>query len=566
MRKLLLLLVTGLLISGCNDIVPGDNGDPNDVPENLVYLTVNIIPPSGSNTKSPGIEAGEETENEIKSVRLYFFDSAGNSINVIKGTSAGSVQSYFDFGPESENVSTGTYNDGGVLTPFISVTLSLGESGGNVKTPSRVVSLINPTPNIKNLNITSIDGLRDICNDFESLDNGFLMSNSVYVNNGSIVDATEITNDNFASSIEMAGQHPIVIHVERVLARIDIDFNKDNYKVMSTESEGDLSVDIDEENSKPLYVKILGWQVTSSPVMSGLLKSVNPNWETYLFKDSGYPWNNPSGFRSFWALNPKQMSENTPEENYHWYSFNDIMGTGNPIPGRYYIQENGSSYENGKDLTIFSAPSYPSKIIMATQLVDKDGNGVEFAEYLGKYYSLENLKTAVLSKNLNLWTPDGQTGFRQVEEGDIDMETRSSWTGTSGTDVIGGYYVYFILSEEAKALKWYLKEDDKYIEIPDVKEEINKQVGLAKVWKEGYSYYFADIDHADKQDVTVYPGVVRNFIYRITVKGFKGLGTPVYDPDEVIYPENPTDDGWIISADISVVPWRLIEEDFEVKW
>ena len=45
-----------------------------------------------------------------------------------------------------------------------------------------------------------------------------------------------------------------------------------------------------------------------------------------------------------------------------------------------------------------------------------------------------------------------------------------------------------------------------------------------------------------------------------------GLGTPVYDPDQVIYPEKPDDNDHYIAAEIDILSWRIVENNYELKW
>ena len=55
-------------------------------------------------------------------------------------------------------------------------------------------------------------------------------------------------------------------------------------------------------------------------------------------------------------------------------------------------------------------------------------------------------------------------------------------------------------------------------------------------------------------------GVVRNHIYAINVTKIAGLGTPVYNPDEIIYPETPEENEHYIAAQINILSWRVVDE------
>ena len=89
-----------------------------------------------------------------------------------------------------------------------------------------------------------------------------------------------------------------------------------------------------------------------------------------------------------------------------------------------------------------------------------------------------------------------------------------------------------------------------------------KELGSAKVWKDGYTYYYFDIKHLGNKI-----GVVRNHIYDANITKLTGLGTPVYNPDEIIYPEKPIDDEeTFIAAQINILSWRIVKNDVELDW
>lgn len=74
----------------------------------------------------------------------------------------------------------------------------------------------------------------------------------------------------------------------------------------------------------------------------------------------------------------------------------------------------------------------------------------------------------------------------------------------------------------------------------DVNAYLAKQIGHAQIHKGGLTYYYFPIRHLGNGGETNagYYGVVRNHIYNCTITKIAGLGTAVYDPKEVIYPEN----------------------------
>ena len=123
------------------------------------------------------------------------------------------------------------------------------------------------------------------------------------------------------------------------------------------------------------------------------------------------------------------------------------------------------------------------------------------------------------------------------------------------------------MTDAAKAKVWYNSLEENAQPIVDVATEINGKladkevVDRALVWKDGMTYYFYEIRHLDTEK-----GVVRNHIYETNVTKIAGLGTPVYDPEKVIYPEIPDPNDHFIAAQINILSWRLVKNDYELKW
>lgn len=98
------------------------------------------------------------------------------------------------------------------------------------------------------------------------------------------------------------------------------------------------------------------------------------------------------------------------------------------------------------------------------------------------------------------------------------------------------------------------------------------------------TYYFLDIRHlaspeiegltpdkegykvADAAKVPGFYGVVRNHVYKTTINSVFGLGTPVYDPDEVIIPQIPKDEEVYLAAEINILSWRIVDHGYDLNW
>lgn len=133
---------------------------------------------------------------------------------------------------------------------------------------------------------------------------------------------------------------------------------------------------------------------------------------------------------------------------------------------------------------------------------------------------------------------------------------------------------YAVLVDDAESNTFYLSRDA--AETADI-EAVNKQLkelGNAKVWKDGKTYYYTDIRHLGKitqdgkgQDVPSVGayGVVRNHSYQVVINSVTGLGTPVYNPDDVIDPEQPKDEESYLAARIKVLSWRVVKSTVDLK-
>lgn len=133
-----------------------------------------------------------------------------------------------------------------------------------------------------------------------------------------------------------------------------------------------------------------------------------------------------------------------------------------------------------------------------------------------------------------------------------------------------------VLSENGEAKQWFLKTgENEYTPMPGanqaeiakaVNDYIFDRINHVRVWEGGQTYYFFDVKHLGAGNSVGEYGIVRNHIYRTTVNSIEGLGTPVYDPDQVIIPEQNEYDESIVTADIKILQWRVVESSYDIKW
>ena len=551
-RSLFLSMVAGLAFVGCSseeDIASGTDNGNNGEPQ---FLTVSVNATS-TLTRATNLEGnyeeGEGKENTVSKVRFYFFDADGNAAKV-KGESGGT---YHDV-----DNPTGTEKDMPNVEKILTATLVI-QTPEKDKVPTSIVAVVNPKSDLGA--VESISKLNEVIADHSST-TSFIMSSSVYANGTTKMEAVNVAGHLY-STAEAAKADPVIIHVERVLAkaRLTVGLAANDNGVYKTSADGSEKFDNEE-----IYVKFLGWNVTTTAKESRLMKEINPGWSSSLF-GSTLLWNTADYYRSFWAVNPGTMNYNygrfnTGDDAANAITAFDAGTEGSPKTNYTYLQENASDdYTNGTD------PTKPSQVIIAAQLVKADGTTpIEFAEYAGERTTIDGL-IAKYAAASGLWKDNAEgTGKVGIDVTDIELKTATT-AGEADQNTPGRYKVYAQLTVGAAKKTWY-NSSSADATVVDANEAL-EGLGGAKVWKEGYTYYYFDIQHlngSSTADVKGKKGVVRNHIYAANIKTLTGLGTPVYDPGEVIYPEEPEDDETFIAAEIRILSWRVVNQDIDLKW
>lgn len=563
-----------------------DTGNP-DIKDNATYINISISnPPHLSNRGGDETRAvfddGSESESKINLVRLYFFDGGGNILklrNVEKEETE--YLPYYDWGEADDDTDPESRADN--VTKTIGTTLALDIMNGS--TPVKLVTVVNPGISLKNKNITSIEELEDLTDDYCTgyTDGNFIMSNASYLKGegGSrmLINAVDIKRENLWNNVEDAKSHPVTVYVERIVSRIDFSFDQTSPDLKMVSGKNDMydtGVTFTPKDSpsvsKSIYVKLLGWAVTSTPEESRLLKYLDRNWQDNAFLlENGY-WNDIENCRSYWAVNPSNIG-------YRWFSYDNLSGKDTdencfPMSKKSaYMHENANPAGEG-GLAIAN-PVYPTKVIFAGQLVDEDEKPVTIVEYEGNQYTESGL-LAKFCNLLDLWKPvtdaeSNQLKYVKIQPSDLTFETAATHNAEPGPDIEKSFYVYLSLTNDASMIEWY-----HYFESESSKDShrevhpqsyIDSMAGEIKIWKDGQNYYFFDILHFNvESDEPGFYGVVRNHIYNATVTSLKSLGSPVYDPEEKIYPDKPDDGGSMLEVEIRTVEWRLVKKRFQVAW
>lgn len=557
MKKALFILpMLAAGIASCTSDVPANNEEQTGEAR---YLSINIVAtPTGGTKADPtaadDYEDGTDKENTVSSVRFYFFDKDKQAANVKKNGE--NLVNYYDW-------TTTTTGDGEApnVAKVINAQIVINSTAGD-KEPVSVVAIVNPTSDLPEGSI-NLENLSKTVAAFNSTES-FIMSNSVYADGTSKMEEVSVAGHLY-NTTAAAIANPVTIHVERVLAKVTMDL-KENLASESGLIKTGKNTTVLGETENDVYVKFLGWNVTNTVDKSYLMKQINVSWPDNLL-GSDEPWNWSNFHRSFWAVNPTGL-------NYAHGKFN-ADDTANPnkanavtsfAGGATYLQENAAETTDNNSVT-----KSPSQVIVAAQLVDKNGNKVEIAEWGFKQYKVADLKTAIMqslaSKNYcKKVTNEGSTTYTPISESDIDFKTASAVDGGGNLLTKDRYYVYAQLTAAAQSADWVSGADHTDVNASAVNTAL-KDLGHAKIWKDGYTYYYLDIRHLNQTEgAPGYKGVVRNHVYKVKVNSVQGLGTPVYDPNEVIIPEKPGTEDTFIAAEIKILSWRIVNNGVDFEW
>ena len=589
-RTLFLSMVAGLAFVGCSseeDIVPGNNGGELGEPQ---FLTVNLVtnPTNGNRgTRAAGdqhtgdpnnnstYEEGLDAENKVTKVRFYFFKADGSAAAVKKlGTE---MVNYLEW----ENVTEEEDNNKPYVEKILTAQLVIESPKGD-ETPDRIVAIINPMTENPNPE-RSLASLTAVTHDAKTATTGgnFLMSNSTYAKDGIKQMAVSVT-DKIKKTSGEALNDPVEIYVERAVAKVrlnssltPLDGTTNIFQTSTDEKKQEVT---ENDVTKEIYVKLLGWNTTAVSNKSRLVKEINPGWSTTLFGTASTPWNWAEYCRCFWAINANSVGyeygafvPDTESKQIDGNKFQAQAKTKFDGKDWVYVNENASPYASDITTSEGNSASTPTKVIISAQLVDKDGNALEFAEYGSTRTTIDGLKK-LFANNCGLYkkttVEGGGTKFVKITPEELKVKTATATGETSTADgkpnisAPGRYKSYVQLATDEDGV-WYASNAENAIAITAATaNEQLKKLGSAKVWKNGYTYYYFDINHfGDKT------GVVRNHIYDATITKLAGLGTPVYDPDEIIYPEKPEEDNdSFIAARINILSWRVVNSNVELNW
>lgn len=520
MKKYLFLAVAALGFAACAE--KGlDNGPKGELEES--YVAITLAADDMATKATDGVyEEGLDAERAVKSAYVFFFkDGAAFPVTETDGTSTNAgAKNYLPV------TLTGTTENMDNVSDVKDAVLILKNYKGEY--PNQIVAVLNWTPAKDSY---TLENLKTQISALGSDANGYVMSNAVYADKaGQAIDAVGLTVANIGKSEAEALANPVTIHVERVAAKV----------VFTAASNGKFAVEKEIEG-KPVYAQIMGFELYNDYQESWLIKRIDPTWA-----DLGFNWNDADWFRSYWAQSlGKAFEANT----FAWDTDNTA------INGYVYCGENTRTWTQNNDVR--------TKVIVKAQLVDANGNPFEVVNWYGKdYIGEDELKTVVANtlKNTYFFSADAQTYTGLTPE---DLKCVERGAGSEKA-----YEVYFQLSDAGAAKTWYKYENGNYSAIAD-NTAFNTALAAiqpALVYKNGMTYYWTEIKHLGAAGKTAEYGVVRNHVYKVNITDITGYGTPVYNgTTDFVTPEKPADIVTYVSAQINILSWRLVENNYELN-
>ena len=529
MKKYLFLAVAALGLAACAEKGLDNNGPANKGELEQSYVAITLAA-SDMNTKAgtdpDGVYAeGTTEERAVKSAYVFFFkDGAAFPVTFNDGTSTTTNTGANNY---LKVQLTGNAQDMDNVSDVKDAVLVLQNYKGEY--PNQIVAVLNWDPTAQAS--YTLENLKDKIATLGDDTNGYVMSNAVYADaKAKTVDAVDLTIANIGKTAEEALANPVTIHVERVAAKV----------VFTAAGDGKFAVEKEIEG-KPVFAQIKGFELYNDYQESWLIKRIDPTWTNL-----GFNWNDADWFRSYWA---QSLGQEFKENTFAWDTDNTVIG------GHVYCGENTRAWTESADVR--------TKVVVKAQLVDADGNPFEVVNWYGKDYIGEtDLLTVVANtlKNTYYSSADAST-YTGITPADIKCVDRLE------TDA-KAYEVYFQLSVDGAKKNWYKKNADgtyTYVNVPALNDAL-AAVQPALVYKNGMTYYWTEIKHLGAEGKTAEYGVVRNHVYKVNITDITGYGTPVYDgTTDFINLENPEDIKTYVSAQINILSWRVVANDYQLN-
>ena len=520
MKKLFVLTLAAFAIAACGVNEENENQTILNGDLEQSYVSISLASTDGTRADDGVYEEGTDAERAVKSAYVFFFNDGAAFPVALNGTTTTNTGASNWLKVELGGSTTDMPNVSDVKDQVLVLQNYKGEY------PNQMLAILNWTPEKPSYTLSELQTkVTALGNDT----NGYVMSNSVYANEKKqVVDAVPVTIANIGKTADEALANPVKIYVERVAAKV----------VYTAKNNGKFMIGKNVDNTE-IYAQIENFELYNDYEESRLLKKIDPTWDGI-----GFAWNDADWFRSYWA---QSLGTAFPANTFDWNNDNTALN------GVNYLGENTRAWSADNDVR--------TKVIIKAKLVNAAGEPVEIVNWYGKDYIGEDKLKDVVANTLKytyFWG-DGFT-FTGLTPADLQCTARVP-------EVENAYEVYFQLSNNGAQKNWYKYENNNYnaIAVADLNVAL-AEVQPALVYNDGMTYYWLDIKHLGNTGSTTEYGIVRNHVYKVNITDIKGFGTPIYDPTEdFIVPDKPEDIVTYVSAQINILSWRVVANDYNVE-
>lgn len=538
LKTLFTSMIATLALAGCSSedgpVMGNENTD-----DGYGYVAVNIVEPKSVGSRandSDKFQDGTPDENKAETGLFFIYNTDGTTmynnpqvVNLTKGADAGSGAPYVE--------------------KIYKAVLVIDGVKDQPTTPLQIICVLNAPSDLANLPTTTpLSALKAQIDNYGAHTAGtFIMSNSVYKNGTDDVCGAIVTENNLKNSASAALAAPVDIYVERVVARIQA-------KAASTFTNDGAKPSVN-GTEKTFTIKVTGIEVANIAQKSNLLKDINNI-------DYTWSWNDPTNKRSYWETVPATTGDNAL--TFGNKSYTDIVTDPDfditkVTDFKEYVQPNTTSNQK-------------TAILVTAQLMD-GSNPADLAYIRGGYTTKEDAKIIVatyLQAQGYYKKGEADNTYTSILPADLEWVNNEDLIAS---DKISWLERYEVVARIASTFSGtlYKKSDDTYTTITadvinnDLKGTETYHPYVARVFTDGMCYYYVNIDQTPvAQDngyigTDKFEGVIRNHIYDLTLNSISGVGTPIFDPDDVIIPETPSDETlWYLGARVNVLKWRLV--------
>ncbi len=615
--KLSTLAILGTVLFGMTACSDKDDvaGSENATDDAKQYIAVNIQSvqsmAAGAGAKAATraangtYEDGTDDEQKVTSVAFYFFNADGTPFRLSNNDNHNWLG--FENGDKINfNPDDNTNNS---IEEKSDIVLLLQNNTG--ASPASMIVVLNPTSftngedsplfdtNTNTLKDMSLTELRnaDLKGTSAKGEDGFVMSNSIYIENGTLRGAVQTAGHIFTSA-NAAQASPVEVYVERVNAKVrahlaaasatgapttegtlgTIKATKDitasangNTTTIVTKGTSYPAYYVGEASDKKIYALVLGWGLADENGQASLEKNLgDENYWTTWNTDLGIlpVWSSSEFHRSFWEIsvpfNTATTGSSNSLVNHSWNSYTTSLST--TATSLYTLPNTHQTLTGYKNCDQNTTQSEFTKFLAKTVLVYNAGTDdapdwepAELCTYENNnYFGTTALRTKVAAEYSKYYTKstDGTETYTALAPSDITFTTTAS-------EAAKNYQVVPCVKDGT----YYTKgTDGNYTAVQAATINAEMAANVADVRNAGMTYYYYCIRHlASNPSQIGYLGVVRNHLYDVTVNSMKGFGTPVYDPDKVIIPVVPSNDATYLAAQINVLAWRIVSQTADLN-